>query len=307
MLCELYARRAKDLWNTPETIALLSEAAGSDITPAPRSVVPGNTHVDEALARHVLLLEDPALIALLPASYTRRYGSPYDPLPPNNPVHQGSEDSDNETVSESGEGRRPRAFANEDVAQIPPTEDEPSWVRNILNLIRGWNDPGATELLAEAQISQEYVEQLAQSRREVLEVFSDTDSSRENRHQPTVEEEGDLPEWVLGAGAPPLQEEGPLLETPEEADQRNQRYLAGRGMQALRDFIVLNGVDDSNWGPDVDRSALTEYTRRVMMLRKKATRNFILDYVLRQGTSTAVRDLVVKEVGRLEREGVRPS
>ncbi len=82
---ELYVTRAKDLWNTPETISLLAEVAEtlshySDAIaaapPAPRLEV----SLEEA--RHIMLLEIPSLIALLPRSFTSRPTSSYDVLPP---------------------------------------------------------------------------------------------------------------------------------------------------------------------------------------------------------------------------------
>ncbi|KAK7903208.1 hypothetical protein LTR67_001225 [Exophiala xenobiotica] len=82
---ELYVTRAKDLWNTPETISLLAEvaetlshysAAIAAAPPAPRLEV----SLEEA--RHIMLLEIPSLIALLPRSFTSRPTSSYDVLPP---------------------------------------------------------------------------------------------------------------------------------------------------------------------------------------------------------------------------------
>ena len=88
-------------------------------------------------------------------------------------------------------------------------------------------------------------------------------------------------------------------ETPEPApydDARNQRWLAGQGMLRLKDFVADHGADESVWLHDtsVDSSPVTEYVERVRQLETRATRNFILDYVLQQGTSSQVRDLVVR-------------
>ena len=92
---------------------------------------------------------------------------------------------------------------------------------------------------------------------------------------------------------------------PAEApydDERNQRWLAGVGMLQLRDFVAENGVDEGNWPEDVDNTPVIEYARRVL-LEKTATMNFILDYVLQQGTSAQVRELV----GRFMEEESRGS
>lgn len=79
---ELYITRAKDLWNTPETIGLISEVANTldyykiQDTPAP----PLDISLEEA--RHIVLLEIPTLIALLPRNFTNMPTSSADVLPP---------------------------------------------------------------------------------------------------------------------------------------------------------------------------------------------------------------------------------
>jgi hypothetical protein len=82
---QLYVTRAKDLWNTPELTSLLVEVAETldhyqtFITasrPAPKLEI----SLEEA--RHVLLLEIPALIGLLPRKFTTMRTSMSDPLPP---------------------------------------------------------------------------------------------------------------------------------------------------------------------------------------------------------------------------------
>ena len=88
----------------------------------------------------------------------------------------------------------------------------------------------------------------------------------------------------------------PVLANVDEPydDERNQRWLAGQGLLRLKDFIADHGVDENLWWnePSIDASPVEEYVRRVGLLEKRATRNFILDYVLQQGTSDDVRDLI---------------
>ncbi|RMZ81053.1 hypothetical protein DV738_g2489, partial [Chaetothyriales sp. CBS 135597] len=90
---ELYIHRAKGLWNTPEASALLVEVADSlsyycsvtsALEPAPRLEI----SLEEA--RHVLMLEVPALIALLPRKFTTLPTSSSDPLPPPSSAHDSS-------------------------------------------------------------------------------------------------------------------------------------------------------------------------------------------------------------------------
>ncbi|KAH0208694.1 DUF654-domain-containing protein, partial [Aureobasidium melanogenum] len=78
---EVYATRAKDLWNTPEASELLvevSSAVSSEIPDPP--VVDRDITLNEG--RHVLMSDTPALIALLPRSITAKVTSASDPLPP---------------------------------------------------------------------------------------------------------------------------------------------------------------------------------------------------------------------------------
>ncbi|KAK5138370.1 hypothetical protein LTR08_003431 [Meristemomyces frigidus] len=82
---ELYATRAKDLWNTPETAALLTEVAAAVQSDTP-SAAPDTDAITTNEARHVLLSDTPALIALLPRKFTARLTSASDPLPPDNSI-----------------------------------------------------------------------------------------------------------------------------------------------------------------------------------------------------------------------------
>lgn len=81
-------------------------------------------------------------------------------------------------------------------------------------------------------------------------------------------------------------------------DERNQRWLAGQGLLRLKDFTADHGVNENIWlnNPSVDASPVDEYIQRLGLLEKRATRNFILDYVLQQGTSSDVRDLIKRLV-----------
>jgi hypothetical protein len=78
---ELYAVRAKDLWNTPEICDFLVETA-SALPPDMPSAKPDTADITINEARHVLLSEVPALIAFVPREYTAQLTSTADPLPP---------------------------------------------------------------------------------------------------------------------------------------------------------------------------------------------------------------------------------
>lgn len=81
----LYVTRAKDLWNTPETISLLVEVAETlshyqdAIVNAPEAP---KLEISLEEARHIMLLEIPSLIALLPRRFTTMRTSSSDVLPP---------------------------------------------------------------------------------------------------------------------------------------------------------------------------------------------------------------------------------
>ncbi|OAL34200.1 hypothetical protein AYO20_06455 [Fonsecaea nubica] len=82
---QLYVSRAKDLWNTPETISLLAEVAetlshySDAISAAPKAP---KLEISLEEARHIMLLEIPSLIALLPRRFTTMPTSSSDVLPP---------------------------------------------------------------------------------------------------------------------------------------------------------------------------------------------------------------------------------
>jgi hypothetical protein len=101
---ELYAVRAKDLWNTPEISAFLEEIASAlpeEMPPA----APDTAEITLNEARHVLLSEVPALIAHVPREYTAQLTSTADPLPP--PTSLASY----ETTSQPQAGSAPRAVS----------------------------------------------------------------------------------------------------------------------------------------------------------------------------------------------------
>lgn len=78
---ELYATRAKDLWNTPENIDLLVETA-SAVPTGTSTAKSDSSDVTQNVARHVMLSDTPALIALIPREFTEQLESASDPLPP---------------------------------------------------------------------------------------------------------------------------------------------------------------------------------------------------------------------------------
>ena len=105
---------------------------------------------------------------------------------------------------------------------------------------------------------------------------------------------------------PPSEEQDATIESnttnqgPQEPydEDRNQRWLAGQGLLRLREFTTEHGTVESEWPPNSGQEVVTEYATRMAQLQQQRTRNFILDYTLRQGTSQAVKDLISREMAR---------
>ncbi|KAI1948009.1 hypothetical protein LOZ12_002108 [Ophidiomyces ophidiicola] len=85
LFAELYIKRAKDIWNTPETISLLVEVADSVDATQPAMLAP---EISLNIARHVLVSDIPAVLTHLPREFTAGQISASDPLPPGQPLGQ---------------------------------------------------------------------------------------------------------------------------------------------------------------------------------------------------------------------------
>lgn len=79
LLMELYIARAKDLWNTPEAVALIMEVADS-ISGEAEPIEPPEITLD--IARHVVLSDLPKVMTHLPNYFVAGRISSSDPLPP---------------------------------------------------------------------------------------------------------------------------------------------------------------------------------------------------------------------------------
>lgn len=115
---ELYATRAKDLWNTPEISALLMEVASAVQPETPQAEI-NKTDISKDEARHVLLSDTPALIALVPRHWTAKLDSSSDPLPPNDSISSYSSASGSTSRSAPGGlGRMSAAEMGQYVTEI---------------------------------------------------------------------------------------------------------------------------------------------------------------------------------------------
>lgn len=98
---QLYLTRAKDLWTTPEATSLLVEVAETlgHYPQSPSTLPTPKLEISLEEARHIMLLEIPHLIALLPRRFTNMPTSSSDVLPP--------PDSESDFVRRAPAGQHP--------------------------------------------------------------------------------------------------------------------------------------------------------------------------------------------------------
>lgn len=336
---EIYVTRAKDLWNTPEAISFLVEVAESldDARGGPLRDSP--IKLNEA--RHVLVSDVPSLISLLPRHFTTMPTSAADPLPPLNnepsystyepeqePWQRAPPTAAEEIVQDVQEYRGLQAFfariipwlagrggqADRPQEQHTPEDIVAALQRSgePLNVVRRRSarmlelqdrlmqyeidevDPESAPHEPDALLTTAQAELMAQHLgTHQADAADDNDNDPSAVRTPTSEpsDAGPAPD----ASAPAL---------AADPDERDQRWLAGTGLLRLRDFVAENGVDEGNWAASVDDGVVREYARRMLGLRKRAMRGFLMDYVLQQGTSTQVKELVERAMEGESRGGM---
>ena len=332
--CELYVYNAKDLWNTPEAVSFLVEVAESVEHPGKDS--PSNaSEITLEEARHVLLSGVPTLINLIPRSYTTRPSTSSDPLPPDdnlpsyNPAPPTDHAREYASPFETAEGFQtppnaeegtpnPRSPADNehDVDNEQHLQGAAGFFRRIMPWISGTGpvpDPDAVrEDLEEEQrrAAEQGVppELTAERGARIMGILE-----RYIRGGPVPAQEQSAPdpdEAVAGANEndaplPPLvqrQPEPPSSSSEPEVydDERNQRWLAGQGMLRLKDFTSQHGTDENAWpSADCGQDIVMEYARKMSLLKSQRSRNFLMDYTLRQGTSVEVKELVRRAIEKL--------
>lgn len=128
LLTQLYAPRAKDLWNTTEGTSLLVEICHSFDEPLGDGAEPyWLQEIEELdLARHVILTDDQSLIALLDTRVKEQFTSVSDPLPPpnNTPSYDAS-------PSSAAGARGSRAAAGERNALLASLEELRAYFQSI--------------------------------------------------------------------------------------------------------------------------------------------------------------------------------
>ena len=328
--CEVYVHNAKDIWNTPEAISFLVEVVESVESATLGSSSEIAITLDEA--RHIRLSGVPTLLNLTPREFTNMPTSSSDPLPPPNNllsydpvppadshrVHQSAfeaVDGLDEDFEEGTPNPRSPEDRDRDLSEAQELRGLQGLFRRFLPFLRPGQAPDDAQVeniarqADEQGIPRELVEEPAARLRElqgiVLESSGNEDENEDARRaplEPTVEsgsdsDEGPIssPSQPAGAGTSPGQTQEPY------DDDRNQRWLAGQGMLQLRDFTAQHGANEHAWPANSGQSIVTEYAKRILLLRQQRTRNFIMDYTLRQGTSQEVKDLVTRETQRVQR------
>ena len=347
LISELYVRRMKDAWNTPEAISLFVEVAETIEPTSPKNLVKLAGKPSLNISRHVMLSEIPQLIGLLPREYTSQENSSLDPLPPEDstrppleaegPLGPGTPQLLENPPSGEG-GIQPNVWLrnlfgwfqrNPDVREVAlDAFDDPNMTTEQLRgVLRNMEDPtlqtppGAFPSDGDEPSNRETPNNNQGQRgdlgvlQSLQEALQDDPSALEDLRHVAGEQfdvgrggQQQAPQGLAamlqgeqqqhGNAEPEAEAEAESPETAAEADQRSQRWLAGRGMLALREFTTAHGTNEAAWGADVDRAPLIDYGRRVRELRQRSTRNFILNHHLPQGTSMAVKELVVREVQR---------
>lgn len=331
--CEVYVHNAKDLWNTPEAISFLVEVAESLEATTGKTVNREPVTLDEA--RHIFLSGVPSLVNLIPREFTTLSTSSSDPLPPIDnlpsysaapvteaslqyePAFVAADDTDTDTLPEVG---TPNPRSPEENEREVSEAQEMSGIQGFLRRLIPWVSGQAAEIppdeeierrAAEIGIPPEAIAERAARLRE-LRGTSPGPSSAERRARRRRErlerldalaysstEEAETEESRRRGQDPSIPGTYPrVIEVYD--DDRNQRWLAGQGMLLLRDFAAHHGTDEASWPENSGQQIVSEYARRALQLVQQRTRNFILDYTLKQGTSQDVRDLVDREIGRVQ-------
>ena len=331
--CELYVHNAKDLWNTPESISFLVEVAKSmDPVTRAKNITAAITH-DEA--RHVVLSGVPTLINLVPHEFTRMPSSSSDPLPPidNLPSYNPAPPSDSYRVYQSPfevsddlDPTIPDDLEAEEGTPNPRSpEDNESTLRDVQELrgLQGFfrrlvpwigtgqvspDDTGdsigqVVAAQADAQgLPRELINERGTRLMELLQRAAGGDLEVNDRPRDARSDEEDN---ALTSAATDDDGVPTGLGTNTQAipqihdDDRNQRWLAGQGMLRLRDFTTQYGTNENAWPANSGEEIIREYATRMAQLRQPRTRNFILNYTLRQGTSQEVKDLITREMARI--------
>jgi hypothetical protein len=179
LLTELYIARAKDLWNTPEVVALIVEIADT-LADGEEPVEPPEITLD--IARHVVLSDIPKVTTHLPARFTSGRISASDPLPP----------YDSEAFREQADP------APSYLARVPELA-RPQWLRDFLGRIQAGD--GAPDM---AEFPEAPHADLSDN--EIIPELESDANLDDYTYPPSGNDQDRLKQWLLGAGLRQLQD-----------------------------------------------------------------------------------------------------
>ncbi|KAI4207199.1 MAG: hypothetical protein LQ346_000693 [Caloplaca aetnensis] len=335
--CEVYVHNAKDLWNTPEAISLLVEVAESAERGLPALRLDQEITLDEArhillsgaptlinlLPRGLTTLHTTSSDPVPPTENLLSYSSATaddvsqalesadrQPIPPAVPAALEGNDSDGEDVRELN------SLQNFFSRFLPWIESRETSNQNEA-FHRAAAESGEPEEVIRqrgnrlVQLLQRVVGMDIDTSLHVVEQTTGTPNATSTEIDSADGDGSDddqyaqLPDLIPAGGIPPTEPATPESTASESQaqpydDERNQRWLAGQGMLRVKEFATQHGADESAWGSHAaeGEALISEYAERVRQLRQQRTRDFIINYSLRQGTSAAVRDLVLRYVSR---------
>jgi len=299
--CETYVLGAKDLWNTPENIQFLVEVVGyASKNPSP----PVSNHpITLSEARHVFLTGNPQLLALLPRSFTSLPSSASDPMPPPDSIESYSTalpqpsratapaaytdpfGSDSEDAPPSPLDSSP---ATPPLVPAPADDSAPGGLRGLFSRLMAWPNPNADPPL---QTNTDPPLQANEDTPSQAHDVYEADRIWAERVAEVLANQPELGQQATVESDPDSESEAPRAE-PAYDEDRNKRWLAGQGMQAVKAFVEEHGSDEGRWSADVERENVVRlYAGRVKLLRE-ANRRFILNYALPQGAGRAAKELV---------------
>ncbi|KAI4162617.1 MAG: hypothetical protein LQ342_003848 [Letrouitia transgressa] len=335
--CETYVNYAKDIWNTPDAVSLLVEVVESTVTSSSYFKLDNQITLEEARHIVLSTMPTLINLLPREYTSTISSSSDPLPPPDNLPSYLSGLAADSEDAFQGasdeeppGPGSRSENAATQS-AQDEADEQELRGLRNFFTGITGiapWflrteggegrdDDQNGLDRSADGsgvsqvtlterrnrfiQLWQRIMNRNQATPERIPEILHNlTDESRPEDRLSGPDDEEFLPDLVAAEEAVPATDTPLPARQDDYDDERNQRWLAGQGMIGLRDFVAKHGFVEDAWGAhsQAGHELFFEYANRVKQLRQQRTRDFIVNYPLRQGTSIEVRDLVITHLQR---------
>jgi hypothetical protein len=297
LLTALYINRSKDLWNTPEVVSLLVEVADT-LPDGEEALEPIEITLD--IARHVILSDIPTVTTYLPTRFTRGRISASDPLPP-----YGSE-----AYRQQSEPSQPF------ISPHPGPRTEGNWFHALMDQIRDINANRAIMAHMNEFLNQHFSDD---------DIVDDTDSDNLDNDDLNVDNgdddhviHNDHPDLELPPDSedhqrhdnfntllsPPAESETipapPPSPPTREAIRSNpellERWLLGSGLQQLKEFLNLRGIDPGNWYDVVDFSPVTRYVETLALVHNEGSRQRLLRGPIRGEVGDMAAELLEDEL-----------